>query len=69
MFMFESLPSTPFCMGRKVIEFVDSWPHLGHVLNVDGDDGMDINIHQQDSDGFVWSNKQCFVLFRQFIPF
>jgi len=40
---FESLPSTPFCIGGKVIEFVNSWPHLGHVLHVNGDDGMDIN--------------------------
>jgi len=41
--VFESLPSAPFCIGGKVIEFVDSWSHLGHVLNVNGDDGMDIN--------------------------
>jgi len=41
--VFESLPSTPFCIGGKVIEFVDSWPHLGYALNVHGDDGMDIN--------------------------
>jgi len=41
--VFESLPSTPFCIGGKVIEFLDSWPHLRHVLNVNGDDGMEIN--------------------------
>ena len=26
-----------------MIEFVDSWPHLGHVLNVYRDDGADID--------------------------
>ena len=39
----EYLPSTNFCIGGKVIEFVDSWPHLGHVLNVNRDDGADID--------------------------
>jgi len=41
--VFESLPSTQFCIEAKVIEFVESWPNVGHVLNVNGDDGMDIN--------------------------
>jgi len=41
--VFESLSSTPFSNGGKVIEFVDSWSHLGHVLFVNEDDGMDIN--------------------------
>jgi hypothetical protein len=38
-----SLPTTPFRIGGKIIEFVDSWPHLGHILNVYRDDGMDID--------------------------
>jgi len=56
--VFESLPSTPFCIGGKVIEFVDSWPHLRHVLNVNGDDGMDINI-RQDLCGQI-NNALCY---------
>ena len=38
----EHVPSTHFCIGGKVIEFVDSWPHLGHILNVNRDDGADM---------------------------
>jgi hypothetical protein len=38
----EHVPSTHFCIGGKVIEFVDSWPHLGHILNVNRDDEADI---------------------------
>jgi hypothetical protein len=39
----EYLPSINCCIGDKKIEFVDSWPHLGHVLNVNRDDGADIH--------------------------
>ena len=39
----EHLPSTNFSIGGKVIEFVDSWPHLGHILNVYRDDGADMD--------------------------
>ena len=38
----EYLPSTNFCIGGKVIE-LDSWPHLGHVLNVNRNDGAYID--------------------------
>jgi len=55
----ESLPSTPFCIGGKVIEFVDSWPHLGHVLNVNGDDGMDINKIRKALSGQI-NNVLCY---------
>jgi len=37
------IPSTNFCIGGKTIEFVDSWPHLGHILNVNRDDGADMD--------------------------
>ena len=38
----EHLPSTNFRIGGNLIEFVDSWPHLGHILNVNRDDGADM---------------------------
>jgi len=38
----ERIPTSPFRIGGIEIEFVDSWPHLGHVLNKDRDDGIDI---------------------------
>jgi hypothetical protein len=39
----EHSPSTHFYIGGKVIEFVDSWPHLGHILNVIRDYGADMD--------------------------
>jgi len=38
----ERMPTLPFRIGGIEIEFVDSWPHLGHVLNKNRDDGIDI---------------------------
>jgi len=38
----ERIPTSPFRIGGFEIEFVDSWPHLGHVLNKNRDDGIDI---------------------------
>jgi hypothetical protein len=38
----ERIPTSPFLIGGIEIEFVDSWPHLGHVLNKNRDDGNDI---------------------------
>jgi hypothetical protein len=35
--------STHFYIGGKVIELVDSWPHLGHILSVNRDDGADMD--------------------------
>jgi hypothetical protein len=32
-----------FRIGGKEIEFVVNWPHLGHVLNKNTDDGMAID--------------------------
>ena len=46
------VPSTHFCIGGKVIGFVDSWPNLGHILNV-RDYGADM---EKNSLCFVWSN-------------
>jgi len=31
------------CRISSMLEFVDSWPHLAHILKVNGDDGMDID--------------------------
>jgi len=38
----ERISTSPFRIGGIEIEFVDSWPHLGHVLNTNRDDGIDI---------------------------
>ena len=38
----EHSPSTNFYIGGKEIEFVDSWPHSGHILNVNRDNGADM---------------------------
>jgi len=38
----ERIPTSPFRIGRIKIDFVDSWPHLGHVLSKNRDDGIDI---------------------------
>ena len=35
----EHVPSTHVCIGGNIIEFVDSWPHMGYILNVNRDDG------------------------------
>ena len=35
------MPSTHSCIESKVMEFVNSWPNLGHILNVNRDDGAD----------------------------
>jgi len=37
----ERLSPIHFCIGAKEIEFVGSWLHLKHVLNVTNDDGVD----------------------------
>ena len=37
---FTTLPS--FCIGSQVIEYVDKWPHLGHIITTDCDDAEDI---------------------------
>ena len=51
-----SISSTNFHIGGKEIEFVDSWPHLGHILNVSKDDGANMyNILKC----YEWPNKQC----------
>jgi hypothetical protein len=39
----QRIPTTTFRVGGVEIEFVDSWPHLGHVLNKNKDDGIDID--------------------------
>jgi len=36
------MPTSPFRIGGIEIEFVDSWPHLGHVLNKNRDDEINI---------------------------
>jgi hypothetical protein len=36
-----------------VIEFVDSWPHLGHILNVNRDDGADMDKIRNSSCGQI----------------
>lgn len=33
----------PFTIGNDLIEFVNSWPHLGHVICNNGDDADDIS--------------------------
>ena len=33
----------PFQIGSHIIEFVDSWPHLGHIITSDCDDSVDIS--------------------------
>ena len=53
------IPSTNFCIGGKVIEFVDSWPHLGHILNVNRDDGADMDIIRNALCGQI-SNVLCY---------
>jgi hypothetical protein len=39
----ERIPTLNFRIGGIEIDFVDSWPHLGHVLNKNRDDGLDID--------------------------
>jgi hypothetical protein len=39
----EHLHSTHFYIGGKVMEFAESWPHLGNNLNVNRDDGADMD--------------------------
>ena len=31
-----------FCIGSQVIDYVDQWPHLGHIITNDCDDAEDI---------------------------
>ena len=31
-----------FFIGGSVVEYVDSWPHLGHIITNTGDDRLDI---------------------------
>ena len=31
-----------FQIGGKIVEFVDEWPHLGHIISTTADDKMDI---------------------------
>ena len=31
-----------FVIGGSVIEFVDSWPHLGHIIASSNDESLDI---------------------------
>ena len=37
-----SVPHLPFYIGSQAIEFVDKWPHLGHIISNDCDDAADI---------------------------
>jgi len=55
----ERLPTVPFCIGGNEIEFVDSWPHLGHILNVNRDDGSDIGKTQDMLCGQI-NNVLCY---------
>jgi len=33
----------PFYINNSAVEYVDQWPHLGHVISSDMDDKNDIN--------------------------
>lgn len=33
----------PFYINKSAVEYVDQWPHLGHVISSDMDDKNDIN--------------------------
>ena len=37
-----SVRHLPFYIGSQAIEFVDKWPHLGHIISNDCDDAADI---------------------------
>jgi hypothetical protein len=36
------LHTLPFYIGSQAIEFVDEWPHLGHIVTSECDDADDI---------------------------
>ena len=37
-----SVRKPQFVIGGSVIEFVDNWPHLGHIMASSIDDNLDI---------------------------
>jgi hypothetical protein len=46
LFSFLSFQGAPFIVGSKVIEFVNKWSHLGHIINDRLDDDDDFTMRK-----------------------
>ena len=56
----DSVPHLPFYIGSQAIEFVDKWPHLGHIISNDCDDAADILTKKMSFIGQAnWLIKCC----------